>query len=97
MTAMRVKVKFMGQLESAAGRREVDVEVRGEATVLGALDEALRAVPSSVRPMVIDGGSSCNSNTIILVGGRELRSLGGLKAEVKDGDEIILLPVVHSG
>lgn len=93
---MRVKVKFLGQLENAAGKGEVDVEVDGNATVGAALQEALMYLPDSVRITVMDC-SGCSSNTLILVSGRELHSAGGLKAHVKEGDEIVLLPIVHSG
>lgn len=36
-------------------------------------------------------------NTLILVDGKEISALKGLDTKVKDGDEIILIPVLHGG
>ena len=36
-------------------------------------------------------------NVLILVGGKEIGALQGLETEVKDADEIVLVPRVHGG
>jgi molybdopterin synthase sulfur carrier subunit len=36
-------------------------------------------------------------NALILVNGREISVLNGLETNLKDGDEIVLVPVVHGG
>jgi molybdopterin synthase sulfur carrier subunit len=37
------------------------------------------------------------SNSLVLVNGREISVLNGLETELKDGDEIVFVPVVHGG
>ena len=36
-------------------------------------------------------------NTLILVNGKEISVLNGLETMIKDGDEIIFIPVLHTG
>jgi molybdopterin converting factor small subunit len=36
-------------------------------------------------------------NALILVGGKEISALQGLETEVKDAEEIVLVPMVHGG
>ena len=45
-------------------------------------------------------GSEINDvwlNALVLVNGKEISVLNGLKTMVSDGDEIVLLPVSHGG
>ena len=36
-------------------------------------------------------------NTLILVNGKEISVLNGLETILKDGDEIVFIPVLHAG
>ncbi|GAG28848.1 unnamed protein product, partial [marine sediment metagenome] len=36
-------------------------------------------------------------NALILVGGKEINALQGLETEVKNADEVVLIPMVHGG
>jgi molybdopterin converting factor small subunit len=37
------------------------------------------------------------TNALILVNGKEISVLQGLNTKIKDGDELVLIPVVHGG
>jgi molybdopterin synthase sulfur carrier subunit len=37
------------------------------------------------------------TNALILVNGKEVSVLQGLNTKIKDGDELVLIPVVHGG
>jgi len=36
-------------------------------------------------------------NTLILVNGKEISVLKGLETMLKDGDEVVFIPVLHAG
>ena len=36
-------------------------------------------------------------NNVILVNGREISSLKGLETELQDGNEVVVIPLVHGG
>jgi molybdopterin converting factor small subunit len=47
--------------------------------------------------LISEGSSDPRSNALIVVSGREIGSLNGLETELKDNDELALLPVAHGG
>jgi molybdopterin converting factor small subunit len=52
-----------------------------------------RLEPALVDPDLEDPGP----NTLILVSGKEISVLNGLETMLKDGDEVIFIPVLHTG
>ena len=41
--------------------------------------------------------NDAKSNSLILVNGREISVLNGYETKLNDGDEVVLVPVVHGG
>lgn len=96
---MRVRVRVLGILRKALGKDElhVDMNARGEVKLRDVIEAVLREA-ASLRDILLDPElRDPRPNTIILVNGREISILGGLDAYVRDGDEIVLIPVVHGG
>jgi molybdopterin synthase sulfur carrier subunit len=57
------------------------------------VDEQPRLKRALVDPELDDP----RTNALILVNGKEVSVLQGLNTKIKDGDELILIPVVHGG
>ncbi|MEM2320500.1 MAG: MoaD/ThiS family protein [Candidatus Bathyarchaeia archaeon] len=96
---MRVRVRVLGILRKALGKDElhVDVNAGGEVKLRDIIEAVLREA-GSLRDILLDPElKDPRPNTIILVNGRDISILGGLDAHVRDGDEIVLIPVVHGG
>jgi len=55
--------------------------------------ESLELKRSLINPQTEDP----TLNALILVNSREISVLNGLETELKDGDEVVLVPVVHGG
>ena len=90
---MAVKVKIPTQLREATGG-ESSASVDG-ATVGEVLD-ALYARYGELRSRIAeDGGLRRFVN--VYVGGEDIRFMEGLDTQVKDGDEITILPAVAGG
>lgn len=96
---MRVKVKVLGIFKKTLGRDEVDVDLSNEREIR--LKDVIKAIlerASSLKDIVLDPElRDPRPNTIILVNGKEIGLLGGLETLIKDGDEVVLIPVVHGG
>ena len=56
-----------------------------------------KEVPELKRNLVDQQLDDLGSNTLVLVNGMEISVLNGLETRLKDGDEIVLVPVVHGG
>ncbi|MEM1550370.1 MAG: MoaD/ThiS family protein [Candidatus Bathyarchaeia archaeon] len=96
---MRVKVRMLGVLKKILGKDELffDLDVSGELRLRNIIERIL-AEDVSLKDILLDPDlKDPRPNTIVLINGKEIGLLGGLDAIVRDGDEIILIPVVHGG
>ena len=66
-------------------------------TVRYAIEELIRREDLRDLRTLLISSSDPRSNALILVSGREIGSLNGLETELKDNDELALLPVAHGG
>ncbi len=63
-----------------------------------AVQKLIEAFSSELKRALVDPElEDPRPNALILVNGKEISVLQGLDTEVKDGDEIVLVPVSHGG
>jgi len=89
---LRVKTKALGWLRQEGANQEV-VELDDRATLIKALRILFK---QSVLERIVRNGRISNQ-VIVLVNGVDANLIGGLEAELKDGDELTFIPVVHGG
>jgi MoaD family protein len=95
---INVEVKFLGVFRQFSGRKRIPVKLEKPATVGKAIEKLTEAFSSEFRRMLVDPElEDPRPNALVLVNGKEISVLQGLKTEVEDGDEIILVPVSHGG
>ncbi len=98
---MRLRLKLYGVFRSTARSGEIVLELpeKTGTTVRYAIDELLqREDLQDLRSLLVSGDTSDpRPNTLIIVSGREIGALNGLETELKDNDELALLPVAHGG
>jgi sulfur-carrier protein len=93
MGAMAISVKIPTQLREATdGDSTVEVEGDTVGEVLDALYERYGELRSRIAE---DGGLRRFVN--VYVAGEDIRFLDGLETEVRDGDEVTILPAVAGG
>nr|KXH71295.1 MAG: hypothetical protein AM324_08910 [Candidatus Thorarchaeota archaeon SMTZ1-83] len=92
---MRVTVRFRGPLAYQMTNQQYSVEVEEESslrTVLQTLVDSEEAVERTwTDPETID------REALILCNEVDIGLTGGLETGLKDGDELIVLPLVHGG
>ena len=96
---MNVTVKLLGVHQSIVGKESFVLNMdAGEK-----IGELVNQIPELVgndpfRRILIDPElNDPRPNNVILVNGREISSLNGLETELKDGDEVVVIPLVHGG
>lgn len=91
---MKVKIKLFANFREATKQKEVEVAPKGSA-----VSDAIRALidkyPNIDALLYQDGKMKPYVN--ILLNGQSLKGEDGLKAQIKDGDEIALFPPVSGG
>ena len=94
---MTVTLKFLGSLRHASGEDKLSVECEGSTSVLDLVNQVARKNSSLRRNLLDEQLEKPKPNALILVNGREISVLKGLETKVKDGDEVIFVPIVHGG
>lgn len=83
-----ITVKLLGGARKIVGKDQVSLEM--QSIRVSEILETLRSMSSNSDILN-------SSNMLIAVNGIELSILGGLNAQVKDGDVVSIVPVVHGG
>jgi len=97
LETMKVKVKLLGVFKQAQGDAKFNLELEKPES-LRKIIQRLTEPSFRLRDLLIDPElNDPRPNAIILVNDREISLMEGLETIVKDGDEIVLIPVVHGG
>jgi len=97
---MAIHVKLYGVFKTAAGTDSISLDLLPvKPTVRTALTELVsRPGSDELRALMLEGDSADpRSTTLILVSGHEIGALAGLDTELRNDDELSLLPIAHGG
>jgi len=94
---MAITVKFVGALRHFSDVGELALDCKGYSSVVEVVNELVKEVPDIKRSLIDQQLEDPRPNALILVNGREIGVLNGLETKLKDGDEVVLVPVVHGG
>ena len=61
------------------------------------MNELGKEVPELKRSLIDPHLEDPRPNALIIVNGREIGVLAGLETKLKDGDEVVFIPVIHGG
>lgn len=69
----------------------------GAVTINECIKKIVSKMPQ-IEPILIDPDlKDPRPNTLILLNGKEVNVLNGLETEVEDGDEVVLISMLHTG
>ena len=96
---MRVHIKLYGVLRTAAKTETLELDFESPISVRQLVN---RLISTLARPefdaYLIDADTKDpRPNTLILVSGTEVGALDGIDTMLRDGDEVVFLPVAHGG
>jgi molybdopterin synthase sulfur carrier subunit len=94
---MVITVKFVGSLRHFSGAGELELGCSECGSVGELVNELVKEVPEMERSLIDRQLEDPRPNVLILVNGVEIGVLYGLATELRDGDEIVFVPVVHGG
>jgi len=91
---MIIKVNAFARFREVFGK-ELGVELDGKATVMDLLTGL--CAPHGSHDLIFDESGRIKKYVNILVNGRHIQSLSGIKTELVDGDEVAIFPPVAGG
>ncbi|NIM45387.1 MAG: molybdopterin synthase sulfur carrier subunit [Nitrososphaeria archaeon] len=96
--AVDVRVKLLGGFRVSSGRSRVTVKLGDGATVGNVVEKLIASSPPEFKEALIDPVlHEPLPNALILVNGKEVGVLDGVGTAVRDGDEVVFVPVTHGG
>lgn len=93
---MALKLKFLGSLRQACGKETLILDSAG-GSILDLVKTISKKTPELRRNLLDEHLQEPKPNALILVNGKEISVLEGLATKLKDGDEVVFVPVVHGG
>ena len=87
----------MGLLKERAGAGEASLSLRGGSSLRGALDALVEMFPGLRKTMGDLAAANPPQGILVLLDGVEAGNLRDLGTPVRDGSEIVLVPVTHGG
>jgi len=95
---INVDVKLLGIYQRLSGKKKLKLELEEPTTVMEAIMKLTERFSDEFKRVLINTElEDARPNALILVGGKEISALQGLKTEIKQAEEIVLVPMVHGG
>lgn len=96
---MKVTVEYLGHIRNITGsKRTEEIKIENNSSVADLLVALSKKYGTPFKRAVYEsGGSDVKSNFMATVNGYLLNQLKGVETKLKDGDRVILMPVVSGG
>jgi len=94
---MVVTIKFVGALRSLSGKKTTTISLESPVPLKEAIKKMVGELPKLKRVLGDPELEDTMPNTLILVNRKEISVLNGLETLLKDGDEVVFVPVLHGG
>ena len=93
----KIRVSFFTTLREIIQKREEDVELLGDLTMIELLKRLSKRHGNLFYDYIYDKQGNLRSNFQLLVNGRSIATLQGLHTKLKSGDEVTIVPPVGGG
>jgi molybdopterin synthase sulfur carrier subunit len=94
---MVANVKFIGSFRTISGKDKLALKLAGSATLRKVVKKIVHELPRLKQILIDPELGEPRANMLILVNGKEISVLQGLETVIKDGDEVVFVPVLHGG
>jgi molybdopterin synthase sulfur carrier subunit len=94
---MKVNFKFVGSFRNITNKSKAVMELDEGAKLKEALKRIIEEFPKIERALIDPELGDPRPNTLIVINGREISVLKGLETVLKNGDEVVFIPVSHGG
>ena len=92
-----MKARFVGSLRSLSGEEIVTLELQKRLSLKEVIKRITEEKPKLNVVFVLSQPEKLRTAVLILVNGKEISVLKGLETKIKNGDELVFVPVLHGG
>ncbi len=94
---MVITVRFIGSLRASSKKSKLGLDFENAVSLREVVNKLIEGQPKLRRALIDPELDDPRTNVLMLVNGKEIGVLKGLETKLKDGDELVLIPVVHGG
>lgn len=94
---MVVNVRFIGSFRSVSGKDKLALRFEDPVPLRKVIRKMVVELPKLEEALIDRELDQPKTSMLILVDGKEISVLNGLDTVIKDGDEIVFVPVLHGG
>lgn len=94
---MTVCVKFIGSFRSLSCKDKLELKLEGFSPLRDIVKIIVEKIPRLASGLVDAGCDGPKTNMLVLVNGKEISVLDRFDTIIRDGDEVVFVPVVHGG
>lgn len=94
---MQIRFRLMGILRESGGSKEVALDIPEISTIGSAIKQLIKSDENLSASLWDDTVDSPIPNALIMLDGVEINNLQGTNTPIRQGQEIILLSIVHGG
>ena len=92
-----VNIKLLGVLRGVSGKKHISLKLE-KPTVRKMMQKLAESLPREAKKLFADSSfSDIHPNMLILINGKEISALKGLETQIKQDDEVVVIPVSHGG
>jgi molybdopterin synthase sulfur carrier subunit len=94
---LKVTLRFVGSFGSLTGKRTLSITLDRSESLRKVIDNIAEKLPKLKDALIDPELEKSRPNTLVIVNGKEISVLKGLETKLKDGDEVVFVPVSHGG
>jgi molybdopterin converting factor small subunit len=96
---LRVHVRLYGVLKTAAKTERLELDFESPISIRQLVNKLVSVIarPEFETYLIDADTKDPRPNALILVSGTEIGALNGIDSTLRDGDEVVFLPVAHGG
>jgi MoaD family protein len=93
----KVNIKLLGVLHGISGKSRITLKLE-KPTVRKMMQKLADSLPKEAKKLLVNPEvNDPQPNMLILINGKEISVLKGLETQLKENDEVVLIPVSHGG
>ncbi len=94
---IEINVKLLGVLRGVSGKSCITIGLENP-TVRKMMQKLVETLPGEAKKLLADSSAGyVHPNLLVLINGKEISALKGLETQIKEDDEVIVIPVSHGG